>query len=99
MKSLAKESETQAQSSSNIISDYKLKIEEYHLSSARDFSKFYKDIEKLNILAFCERLNLKSQQKNNPIRSFILIWHAFIVAVCLGDTPSVLIGLKTNYRN
>ena len=68
LKSLAKEffisvSETQAQSSSNIISDYKLKIEEYHLSSVRDFSKFYKDIEKLNILAFCERLNLKSQEK------------------------------------
>ena len=50
-------------SSSNIISDYKLKIEEYHLSSVRDFSKFYKDIEKLNILAFGERLNLKSQEK------------------------------------
>ena len=68
MKSLAKEffisvSETQAQSSSNIISDYKLKIEEYHLSSVRDFSKFYNDIEKLNILAFGERLNLKSQEK------------------------------------
>ena len=68
MKSLAKEffisvSETQAQSSSNIISDYKLKIEEYHLCSVRDFSKFYKDIEKVNILAFGERLNLKSQEK------------------------------------
>ena len=63
LKSLAKESETQAQSSSNIISDYKLKIEEYHLSSVRDFSKFYKDIEKLNVLAFGERLNLKSQEK------------------------------------
>ena len=63
MKSLAKESETQAQSSSNIISDYKLKIEEYHLSSVRDFSKFYKDIEKLNVLAFVKRLNLKSQEK------------------------------------
>ena len=63
MKSLAKESETQAQSSSNIISDYKLKIEEYHLYSIRDFSKFYKDIEKLNRLAFGERLNLKSQEK------------------------------------
>ena len=63
MKSLAKESETQAQSSSNIISDYKLKIEEYHLFSVRDFSKFYIDIEKLNILAFGERLNLKSQEK------------------------------------
>ena len=62
MKSLAKESETQAQSSSNIISDYKLKIEEYHLSSVRT-SKFYNDIEKLNILAFGERLNLKSQEK------------------------------------
>ena len=52
--------------SSNIISDYKLKIEEYHLSSVHDFSKFYKDIEKLNIeniLAFGERLNLKSQEK------------------------------------
>ena len=68
MKSLAKEvfisvSETQAQSSSNIISDYKLKTEEYHLFSVRDFSKFYKDIEKLNVLAFGERLNLKSQEK------------------------------------
>ena len=51
------------QSSSNIISDYKLKIEEYHLCSVRDFSKFYKDIEKVNILAFGERLNLKSQEK------------------------------------
>ena len=63
LKSLAKESETQAQSSSNIISNYKLKIEEYHLSFVRDFSKFYNDIEKLNILAFGERLNLKSQEK------------------------------------
>ena len=78
--------------SSNIISDYKLKIEEYHLSSVRDFSKFYKDIEKLNILAFGERLNLKSQEK--IITSFILIWDAFIVAVCLGDTASVLVGLR-----
>ena len=43
--------------------DYKLKIEEYHLSSVRDFSKFYKDIEKLNVLAYGERLNLKSQEK------------------------------------
>ena len=34
-----------------------------HLSSIRDFSKFYKDIEKLNVLAFGERLNLKSQEK------------------------------------
>ena len=68
MKSLAKElfisvSETQAQSSSNIISDYKLKIEEYHLFSVRDFSKFYKEIAKLNISAFGERLSLKSQEK------------------------------------
>ena len=66
LKSLAKESETQAQSSSNIISDYKLKFEEYRLSSVRDFSKFYKDIEKLNISAFGERLNLKSQEKIIP---------------------------------
>ena len=49
--------------SSNIISDNKLKTEEYHLFSVRDFSKFYNDIEKLNILAFGERLNLKSQEK------------------------------------
>ena len=52
MKSLAKEffisvSKTQAQSSSNIISDYKLKIEKYHLSLVGDFSKFNKDVEKL----------------------------------------------------
>ena len=79
--------------SSNIISDYKLKFEEYRLSSVRDFSKFYKDIEKLNISAFGERLNLKSQKKN-PICSFILIWHTFIAAQCLGDTASVLIGLR-----
>ena len=39
MKSLAKDSETQAQSLSNNISDYKLKIEEYHLFSVGDFSK------------------------------------------------------------
>ena len=78
MKSLAKEffisvSETQAQSSSNIISDYKLKIEEYHLFSVRDFSKFYKDIEKLNVLAFGERLNLKSQEKT--IRFIHSYWY------------------------
>ena len=57
--------------SSNIISDYKLKIEEYHLSSVRDFSKFYKDIEKLNISAFRERLNLKIQEK------IILFFHSY----------------------
>ena len=28
------------------------------------------------------------------IRSFILIWHVFIVALRLGDTAPVLIGLK-----
>ena len=77
LKSLAKESETQAQSSSNIISDYKLKIEEYHLSSVRDFSKFYKDIEKLNVLAFGERLNLKSQEK------IILSVHSYWYGTCL----------------
>ena len=35
----------------------------FYLSSVHDFSKFYNDIEKLNVLAFGERHNLKSQEK------------------------------------
>ena len=43
------------------------------ISSVRDFEKFYKDIEQLNVLAFGERLNLKSQEKT--IQSVHSYWY------------------------